>query len=228
MTKYYAPAFELNAFNCIHCGVYARQVWYGMRNVSGSGIYNNDSFRYCTCIHCKAESYWYQGRMIVPTAAPVQPSHPDLPEDCKADYDEARDVVARSPKAAAALMRLVLQKLMVDLGEKGKNINDDIASLVSKGLPVVVQQALDYCRVVGNNSVHPGEINLNDTPEVAHSLFEMVNFIVDDRIARPKQVQALYGKLPKAHETPSKSATVPRLLEQSSRKPAQATEQAQQ
>jgi hypothetical protein len=61
-----------------------------------------------------------------------------------------------------------------------------------------VQQALDYCRVVGNNSVHPGEINLNDTPEIANSLFEMVNFIVEDRIARPKQVQALYGQLPQA------------------------------
>lgn len=60
----------------------------------------------------------------------------------------------------------------------------------------MVQQALDYCRVVGNNSVHPGEINLNDTPEIAYSLFEMVNFIVEDRIARPKQVQALYNQLP--------------------------------
>jgi hypothetical protein len=87
---------------------------------------------------------------------------------------------------------------MPTLGEKGKNINDDIASLVSKGLPVEVQQALDFCRVIGNNGVHPGEIDLNDTPEVAHSLFSMVNFIVEDRISRPKKVAELYGKLPEA------------------------------
>jgi hypothetical protein len=93
-------------------------------------------------------------------------------------------------------MRLVIQKLMPELGEKGKNINDDIASLVAKGLPIEVQQALDFCRVIGNNGVHPGEIDLNDTPEVAHSLFSMVNFIVEDRISRPKKVADLYSKLP--------------------------------
>lgn len=82
------------------------------------------------------------------------------------------------------------------LGQTHRTIDDDIKALVAQGLPVQVQQALDYCRVVGNNAVHPGEINLQDTPEMAQRLFEMVNFIVEDRIAHPKQIQALYGKLP--------------------------------
>jgi hypothetical protein len=69
---------------------------------------------------------------------------------------------------------------------------------VSKGLPAKVQKALDYCRVVGNNAVHPGEINLNDTPDIAQNLFRMVNFIVEDRITRPKEIDELYGLLPEA------------------------------
>ena len=100
---------------------------------------------------------------------------------------------------------------MPALGEEGKNINDDIGSLVTKGLPVQVQQALDFCRVVGNNAVHPGEIELNDSSEVAHNLFTMINFIVEDRISRPKHVQSLYAKLPegarKAIESRDKSET---------------------
>jgi hypothetical protein len=134
--------------------------------------------------------------MIVPSEAPVPPAHEDLPEECIEEYNESRDIVARSPKAAAALLRLSIQKLMFALGEKGKNINDDIAALVKKGLPIQIQQAMDYCRVVGNNAVHPGEINLNDTPEIAHNLFSMINFIVEDRISRPKHIEKLYNQLP--------------------------------
>ncbi len=134
--------------------------------------------------------------MIVPSEAPVTPPHTDMPKECQSEYNEARDIVARSPRAASALLRLLIQKLMPILGEKGKNINDDISNLVSKGLPVQVQQALDYCRVIGNNAVHPGEINLNDTPDIAVNLFGMINFIIDDRITRPKEIQKLYDQLP--------------------------------
>ena len=36
------------------------------------------------------------------------------------------------------------------LGESGKNINDDIAALVKKGLNLMIQQSLDVVRVIGN------------------------------------------------------------------------------
>ena len=147
--------------------------------------------------------------MIVPSEAPVPPPHVDLPDSCIAEYNEARDIAARSPRAAAALLRLCLQKLLKELKEEGKNINDDIGSLVKKGLPIEIQQALDFCRVVGNNAVHPGEIELTDNPEISHTLFEMLNFIIDDRISRPKKVALLYNALPKgAPEAVEKRDTV--------------------
>jgi len=193
MQKYYPPEHQKKQFHCIHCGVYAAQNW---NNFHFSGGYIHKILDYCMCEHCQKLSYWYDGRMIVPSEAPVPPAHIDMPQECVADYDEARSIVAISPRAASALIRLALQKLMITLGEKGKNINDDIGSLVGKGLPVQVQQALDFCRVVGNNAVHPGEIEINDTPEIAHNLFNMMNFIIEDRISRPKHIQSLYAQLP--------------------------------
>lgn len=134
--------------------------------------------------------------MLVPNDAAAPMPHPDIPEELKEDYEEARGVLAKSPRSSAALLRLCIQKLCAVLGEKGKNINDDIAELVKKGLPVPIQQALDIVRVIGNEQVHPGELDVRDDPEIAGQLFELINLIVEDRIARPKQIQALYSRLP--------------------------------
>lgn len=197
MEKYFPPKHRERQFHCIHCGVFSAQHW-GVFQYTPANSYPKErpDLTFCVCIHCSKWSYWHGERMIVPSEAPVPPAHNDMPADCIDEYNEARDIVARSPRAASALLRLAVQKLMVVLGESGKNINNDIGDLVKKGLPVQVQQALDYFRVVGNNAVHPGEIDLNDTPEIAHNLFEMINFIVEDRISRPKHIQQLYEKLP--------------------------------
>lgn len=119
-----------------------------------------------------------------------------MPMDVRADYEEARAIVALSPRGACALLRLAVQKLGGELGESGKNIDSDIASLVNKGLDVEVQQALDSLRVIGNNAVHPGEMDLTDDTETATALFTLLNFIVEDRIAQPKKRKAIFDKLP--------------------------------
>ena len=78
------------------------------------------------------------------------------------------------------------QKLRIHLGEKGKTIDDDIASLVRKGLNPLVQQSLDIVRVIGNEAVHPGVIDLKDDRETAFRLFDLVNAITDAMISLSK------------------------------------------
>ena len=193
---YYPPQYQGSKFHCIYCGVYASQEWKALL-IAIPNIQKTD-LSASLCNHCGKWAFWYKNKMIIPSEAPVEPAHHDLPDNCKPEYDEARDIFARSPRASAALLRLCIQKLLPTLGANGKNINDDISALVAKGLPVLVQRALDVCRVIGNNAVHPGEINLKDTPEIAQQLFQMINFIVEDRITRPKEVNALYEKLPES------------------------------
>lgn len=195
-SPYYPPAYNQEKFHCPKCSVFSAQEWADVLIYRRNYAPLESGFRGARCVHCSDWSFWYKGRLMVPNHSQAEPMHHDLPEDCQAEYEEARDIVGRSPRGAAALLRLCLQKLMPHLGEAGENINNDIKSLVVKGLPARIQQALDICRVVGNNAVHPGELTIEDTPEIAHQLFKMINFIVEDRITRPKEVQALFDQLP--------------------------------
>jgi Domain of unknown function (DUF4145) len=196
MQKYYPPQFKEEKFHCPHCHVYSRQTWDRLY-YSTFGDYPLIKDMYmCTCIHCDKNSYWYQGKLIIPDLTTATPPHTDLPQEVLEDYVEAASILSKSPRGAAALLRLALQKLMKELGESGKDINKDIGSLVSKGLPPQVQQALDIVRVIGNESVHPGNLDLKDDVETATQLFGLINFIVEDRIARPKAIQSLFDSLP--------------------------------
>ncbi|KAF0864720.1 DUF4145 domain-containing protein [Pseudomonas sp. LD120] len=119
-----------------------------------------------------------------------------MPKDIRLDYEEASSILDKSPRGAAALLRLAIQKLCKELGQPGKNINDDIKSLVAAGLSSMVQQALDTVRVIGNSAVHPGQIDLKDDRQTAESLFMLVNLIVEKMISEPKHVKAMFDSLP--------------------------------
>ncbi len=203
--KYEAPEFKKAAFTCPHCDVYANFFWKDAKEevrVPGGGRgYQNNDLHIAICTHCKGRVVWfvdnYNSYMLWPFGIANAPlPHQDMPENVKADYIEARNICKLSPRGAAALLRLAIQKLMKHLGEKGENINTDIGSLVKNGLPIQIQQALDVVRVTGNNAVHPGELRIDDKPEVVSALFGLINLIVDNQIAEPKRIQALYESLP--------------------------------
>jgi len=197
---YVTPQFGLKAFNCPHCRAYASQSWLHISDrIPTNDLFENEARRYffSRCSHCKGVGNWFDGAMLVPEVSIAPAPHVDLPDCLRADFAEAASILQKSPRSAAALLRLCVQKLCKELGEPGENINADIASLVAKGLPVAVQQALDIVRVVGNEQVHPGVLDVRDDPSVAIELFNLINFVVDDRISRPKAIADLYSRLPK-------------------------------
>jgi hypothetical protein len=154
------------------------------------------NFFVSACYSCDAFAVWVENNLVYPVSQSTVEAHEMMPARVKADFTEAGSIVNLSPRGAAALARLCIQKLMTELGESGDNLNSDIASLVKKGLEVEVQRALDVVRVIGNNAVHPGEIDLKDDKETALTLLGLVNLIVERRIAAPKKLEALFAGLP--------------------------------
>lgn len=188
------PYKDGQAFNCPHCRAYAKQEWSDQLNGNRSRIYG---LKTAQCSNCDQYSVWWNGTVVYPATSTVESPSNDLPLDVRTDYEEAAQIVTQSPRSAAALLRLAIQKLCVTLGGTGKNLNSDIAQLVKDGLPKKIQKMLDTVRVVGNHAVHPGEINLEDgQPQTAEALFRLVNIIAEKMIADPREIDALYESLP--------------------------------
>lgn len=124
----------------------------------------------------------------------------DMPDNVKEIYKEAGDVLNVSPRASAALSRLAIENLVEYLGAEGKDLNNKIGNLVSKGMPIEIQQMLDSVRVIGNNAVHPGQINIKDNKELALSLLHFVNLITDNQISQPKKIAEIYDSLPESYK----------------------------
>lgn len=148
------------------------------------------------CFNCREVSIWIFDRLVYPQTGEAPPANSDLSEDIRRDYNEASSILDRSPRGAAALIRLAIQKLCRELGKSGKDLNADIGALVADGLEKQVQMALDAVRVIGNNAVHPGQIDLRDDRATAQLLFELLNLIAEKMITQPRRVKTVYESLP--------------------------------
>ena len=182
-SEYISPQHAVKAFNCPHCGAFAHQRWQMAVNSSTStGGGTIMRLKYITasfCDMCNRFALWEGSQLFYPAVRTAPLPLADMPEEVKADYNEARDIFSNSPRGAAALLRLAIQKLVAELGETGDNLNVSIGNLVKKGLPERIQKALDVVRVVGNNAVHPGQIVIEDNPDIALNLFKLLNLIVE-------------------------------------------------
>lgn len=193
---YVPPRLSETAFTCPHCGAFSHQDWSLLTSFVNGALNANQAYERACCSHCAEWSKWHNDLMIYPIVASAPHPNPEMPDTVIQDYQEARSIASLSSRGAAALLRLALQKLLIELGGKGDNLNDDIATLVANGLDEPIQQALDVVRVVGNHTLHPGAIDLDNDPDLVISLFTITNEIVEDMISRPKRRAELFANLP--------------------------------
>lgn len=194
--KYIEPTVFAKSFTCPHCGVLSRQEW-SWFDWDGTSDKHSERYplRVGTCDHCKNSTVWVEVALVYPDTGDAPFPIPEMPETVLKLYREAASIHTKSPRGAAALLRLAIQHLCKELGESGTNINKDVGELVKKGLPVRVQQALDTVRVIGNDAVHPGQIDTDD-PKTVGKLFGLVMLIVDYMISLPERTDKMFEDLP--------------------------------
>jgi hypothetical protein len=153
-------------------------------------------FSLAYCAVCSKPSFWRREALIWPSSSTLPAPNQDLSDEIRADFLEARDIAQKSPRGAAALFRLCIQKLCIELGHSGTDLNGAIAALVKTGLNLHIQKSLDIVRVIGNEAVHPGTLDLKDDAATAEQLARLVNIIADALVSQPKAVEQLYSGLP--------------------------------
>jgi hypothetical protein len=205
---YIPPVFQGSAYHCPLCNVYANQIWRPLYYAEGA--FHAAKLTYiANCQYCHRFQIWHEEKMIYPDFKGIEPPNQDVNLDIQEDYSEAASILQKSPRGAAALLRLAIQKLCVQLGEKGQDLNTAIGNLVKhKNLPQKVQQSLDTLRVIGNESVHPGQLDLKDDTETATALFKLVNFIAEKMLTEPKDIEEIYSKLPESKKEQIKKGMV--------------------
>jgi hypothetical protein len=114
--------------------------------------------------------------MVYPRNISIEPPNQDLNESVRALYREAALIFTDSPKGSAALLRLALHYLLLQIGRGGKKIDDDIKELVEGGLNPTIQQALDILWAYSDIGTHPiihGPLSIlhkENHPQLLHSV----------------------------------------------------------
>lgn len=164
------------------------------QQISVWGSYLNCS-HLVECAKCKKASVWAARTMVYPrTSTAPLPNH-DLPPDIKKVHTEARAIFDASPRAAAALIRLCLEMLCHQVGAKGGTLNLMIGNLHALGVRQEVIDMLDVGRDIGNDMVHPGQIDPTNTRQEALILFDMLNLIADRLLTEEKKIRSAQSRI---------------------------------
>jgi Domain of unknown function (DUF4145) len=166
----------------------------------GPAAINFDDRFITRCFARNDLAYWHGETMAWPPTRRGRRPTNDMPTDVAVLYEEARDIAQRSPRGAATLLRVALELLVNELVTGTDSLNDKIGTLVRDGLSVQVQRAMDSARVFGNEGAHPGELDLSDTLQTTDTLFDIINFIVQQVITDKAAINDLYARLPQSKQ----------------------------
>ena len=156
------------------------------------------NFHVSRCYNCKGFTVWVRDRLVFPVrgdeppdvvevdfeevAEDVQETAED--EEVSEDFEEAAAILNKFPRGAAALTRVCIQNMMPLLEQTGKNLDENISSLVRKGLEVEIQQVMDVLQVVRKSPLQTTDFDLKEENETAKQFFNSLERILERRMLK--------------------------------------------
>lgn len=205
------PTAHAASFSCPHCGALAQQGWWasGWNVESSFQSVMPESVLASVCSACNNTVFWRMeafggqgytfeawGQMWPLRLQETEPLPIEAPAAVRVLWDEARAVAPHSSRSAAALLRLALQTLLVELEPDESNLNAAIGKALRGGVPETVQQSMDILRIGGNGALHPGELRLDDDPATLDVLFGLLSYVVQETVVRRAAIAELYNRIP--------------------------------
>ena len=195
MSDYVQPKVRTDAFHCPRCGSYSDQHWTHVTKSTMSGNVYDDRYDIGCCNRCKEISIWEDDKMVIPSTGNAPMPNPDMTEEVKRDYNEARDIVSRSPRSSCVLLRLCIEKICDEKKIEG-DLNKKIKKLSEQGLNKNIIKALDSVRVIGGEAVHPLQMDLKKDIKTATTLFKIVNYISYWAHTEEKEINSIFDSIP--------------------------------
>ena len=153
----------------------------------------------------KGEEYKPRATQIYPRTSTIEwfPNE-DMSEEQKQLFNEAKDIFDISPKAAGALLRCVIERILRDkFPEYSKSCLGKILSELKdkNALSNEIIQLCQTCTLIGNDAAHSSLIIYEDeSREQVELLFELINAIAEELLSKPRKRQEMLDKSKKINE----------------------------
>ncbi len=195
------PALRKETFICPHCNDSTQQAWESWKQHDRNyQHYFSEELRLLTaeCVICLNYSIWLGNRMIYPIQSLAPKPAINMPDNVLKIYEEARLVSIHSPRAAAVLLRVAAEMLTAHLGEPEGKLYDRIRNLAKKKyLDERAINSFDIVRYKANTGgAHDNIINHIISAEEINKLFFSINYIVNEMINKPNEIDSIYGEIP--------------------------------
>lgn len=234
------PKYMQPSFACPRCGALAAQEWGQLHVPTGRGgfkplqdkrqmvmgtgnerpHYEDTTWAASQCYACKDHSIWLLSSLAYPNpqtmrAVGAHAPHEDMPADAAELFREAVAVLPYSRRAAAALCRASMERLVKHLdvdSPKRAKLDERLVRLEGRVSSSTIN-LLNVLRHVGNTALHgeqdgDGTATIyvdEDDETIAETFFVAINTLVDELITKPRISEELYGALPegvrKAYES---------------------------